>query len=59
MPHTRTCTSNTTLDPWRLPSRRTKSSREVDMEVNHCGFLTIALVKVECSQKAVGPWEKI
>lgn len=59
VPHTRTCTSNTTLDPWRLPSRRTESSREVAMEVNHRGLLTIALVKVECSQKAVGPWEKI
>ena len=37
MPHTKTCTSNSTLDPWRLPSKRTKSSMEVDMGVNNCG----------------------
>lgn len=37
MPHTKACTSNSTLDPWRLPSKKTKSSMEVDMEVNKCG----------------------
>ena len=37
VPHTKTCTSNSTLDPWRLFSKRTKSSMEVDTEVNKCG----------------------
>lgn len=35
MPDIRTCTSNATLDPWRLPLRRTKSQREIDMKVNN------------------------
>ena len=37
VPHTKACTSNSTLDPWRLSSKRAKSSMEVDTEVNKCG----------------------
>lgn len=51
--------ANTSLKPWKLPSRRTKANREMYMEVSNHVLEAIAPVKSECYLEAVGPCENM